>query len=65
MSKIIDQTTKFSSSIKEGSMNVTSVTFETEEGNTFRYFDRNEDKERTFSDTLVFEKMEIQESDDE
>lgn len=61
--KIIDQTTKFSSSIKEGSQTVTSVTFEVEEGHTYRYLDRNFDKERSFNDTLIFEKLEVVQND--
>jgi hypothetical protein len=65
MSKIKEETTRFSSSIKEGGLTVESVTFETVEGTTLRYFDRNRDKERSFSDTIVFEKIEVVESSSE
>ncbi len=63
MTTVKEETTRFSSSIKEGGFTVESVTFETEEGTTLRYFDRNRDKERSFSDTIVFEKIEVDKDD--
>lgn len=58
---MIEETqTRFSSSIKEGEQTIKSVTYETED-KTFRYFDRNFDKEPEFGDMIIFEKLEITE----
>lgn len=64
MSETYEKTIKFDSSIGEGNQTVTSVTFETEEGHTYRYFDRNEQKERSFTDMMIFEKMEVVQADE-